>query len=335
MAEYRKEIVTTVSVAIILAALLGATAIYLFPSFGKGNTTVSNRTSVTVITQQTSTIPPARTYTNQTVSLDPRLSVTPMQGLLESSSNATEIANALASGLQEAPIQLLSHRPATCVASSTSCIESNYPYSTAVDLYVFRTAKGSNITVNLIQGKFFELQYVVQDFDALYNGYLNNHTGAIYPPPSASAASAKVADLMLESFGIDLSKVSLVNNVTGPIWVQWSQQFQGLNIANSGVVYFEFYPLTSQVIRMVIDENGGWHLVPSNFPLDIPPSNALSSAKAYAITTLEMGSINYAKTSLQVIQSHLYYALTVANQTMTYVLYVNPITGVVGYPSSS
>jgi hypothetical protein len=263
------------------------------------------------------------------MTLDPRLAVSPIQGLLETSGNATTIAYALASSLNELPVQLILHNPATCSFNSTSCTEENFPYSTAVDLYIFETAKGSNITVELIQGRFIELQYDDANYSSLYNDYWNSHP---YGSPPSAAEDVAVGDLLLKSFGLDLSGVSLADNVTGPGWASWTEEYNGLGIANSGEIYFEVYPPTSQIIRLVIDESGGWHLIPSDFPLNISASAALDYAKAYATNTLHMGFLGYASVSLEIVQNCMYYAATVSNQSQTYVLFVNPITGEVGFP---
>jgi len=183
--------------------------------------------------------------------------------------------------------------------------------------------------VDFISGSFYEFDYIVQDYNTLFNGYWNSHP--IGNPPT-TAEDLAVSNLMLNSFGLDLSKVTLNDNITGPGWAQWSQEFNGLQIANSGEVYFEVYPPTSAIIRLIVIEGAGWHLVPANFPLDIQASAALDSAKGYATTTLHIGFIGYASISLQIVQDHLYYAATLSNQSKTYILFVNPITGEVGFP---
>jgi hypothetical protein len=283
-----------------------------------------------------------------------------MRGLLETSTNATTIAEALASSFNQLPIQLTLHSPPTCTGTSTSCGEADFPYSTAVDLYIFKSSTGSNITVEFILGRFLELQYVVQDYNSLYNDYFNNYTAGM-SNPSPSIASVTVGNLMLSAYGIDLSKVSLANIYAGEQWlrVDWTEQYRGMGIANSAEVYFEYYPPTSQVIRLIIVENsieeqdlccgypltlgmigtfnaeqGGWYLIPQNFPLNISASAALNSAKEYGTNTLHMNNIVYASIDLQVIQDHLYYAATISDQSKTYYLFVNPITGEVGFPLS-
>lgn len=325
MAEYKKEIGTAVTAAIVIAVILGAVAIYSFPPPSIGNSTSGSTSRGTTgfgtTTMRSTTIPMASTYTNETVSLDSRLAVEPL-GNLRTSTNATTVAEALASNLGELPIQPVSQRLPSCSDNSVFCTQSTY---------VFRTSTGSNISVDFISGSFYELDYIVQDYNTLYNGYWNSHS--IGNPPT-TAEDLAVGNLMLNSFGLDLSKVTLNDNVTGPGWAQWSQEYNGLQIANSGVVYFEVYPPTSEIIRLIIIEGAGWHLVPANFPLNVQASAALDSAKAYATNTLHVGYIGYASISLQIVQDHLYYAATLSNQSKTYILFVNPITGEVGFPDS-
>ena len=369
--EYKKEVATAVTIAIMLAALVGAAALYSFPpsagSSTRVNTSQGTTASVTTTMHATTTIPSVQTYTNETVPFDPRLAVTPMRGLLETSDNATVIAEALASDLNELPVRLILHSPATCSVNSTAsisgipagenCRELNYPYSTAIDFYLFKSAKGSNITVDLIQGRFLELQYIVQDYNTLYNDYFGNYTAGV-SNPSPAVASVTVGNLMQSAFGIDLSKVSLANPYASEHWIRvdLTQQYNGMMIANSGEVYFEYYPPTSQVIRLIVEESnnwalqspwspeaigpfvaqlGGWHLIPPNFPLNISAPVALDDAKTYATNALHMGSIGYASISLQMVQDHLYYAATVSNQTKTLLFFVNPITGQIGFPQTA
>src|SRR5215471_17648912 len=169
MAEYKKEIGTAVAFAILVAAFMGAIAIYSFPS-SAGNLSNGSSTTTQSTSSTTSTIPFPKTYTNETILMDPRLAVTRMNGLLGTSNNATRIAETLALYLNESPVQMVEYRPATCSSSETNCRLIDYPYSTAFDYYVFKTAKGSNITVDFVQGTFLELQYVVQNYRNICNG---------------------------------------------------------------------------------------------------------------------------------------------------------------------
>ncbi len=334
MAEYKKQIGVAAVVAILMAASIGALAIYSFPSH-PGNPSQSTVTKTLTTTQQvftsgsttttstaisfSSTIPLPQTYTSTTVSLDPRLAVTPL-GSLATSTNATMVANELASSLGELPIQLISSKVPTCSDSSILCTQSTY---------LFQTSKYSNITVDMVSGKFYELDYFAQNYSALYNGYWSTHQ---YGTPPSISADLAVGNLMLQAFNLDLSNVQLNTSISGPGWQQWMQDFNGIQIANGGQVYFEVYPPTSQIIRLIIVEGTGWNLIPSSFPLQVSASSALNSTKTYATNTLHMGYITYASLSLQVVQDHLYYAATLSNQSKTYILFVSPITGQIGFP---
>lgn len=351
MSEYKKEVTLAVAVVVIGVLALATLANLILPmtSNTTGNRTSSlSQTSTFTSFVFTSTIPKVSTYTSGTLQLDPRLVVNPMGDVFQTSSNATQIAQKLASFLGELPLQLTRHIPASC--NDAGCSEVNFPYSTAVDLYAFQTARGSNITVEMIQERFFELQYFVKNYSSLHNDYWNNHPAG-NPPNSTEDAS--VRNLLLQSFNLDLSKTQVDMNVTGPGWAQWSQEYNGLNIANSGQVYFEVYPPTSKMIELIIVEDGGnyppttingvglflsqygdWHIIPSNFTLSISSSIALNDAKAFATNVLHMGFIGYASVSLQIVSDHLYYAATVSDSGRSVLLFVNPISGEVGSPTS-
>jgi hypothetical protein len=369
VAEYKKEAGLFVTIAVVGVLVLAGVSAYLFPSFsgsfggvntGSTSQSTSGVSTTTAYTAST-TIPSPQTYTNETVSPDPRLAVTPMDGLLGTSNNATLIAGDVASYFNELPITLVKHQPATCSASSTvsipgipagqNCRETDYPYSTAIDFYKFNGSKGSVIYVDLFQGKFLELQYIVKNYTALHDSSVN------YTNPSSAVASAKVANLIANAYGIDLSKFTLGNIFAGDgsNRVSWYQTYQGMQISDGGGIYFEYYPPTSQIIWLVVNMDfgwgiqppwsfndlgryavgiGGWNQIPSSITLNLSSSVALAGAKTYAENTLHMGFIGYSSIELALVSGHLYYAATVANQSNTYVLFVNPITGEVGYPIS-
>lgn len=372
MAEYRKETGLLVTAAIVGVLALAGVSAFLFPplsgSSGGGNTESNSSlnttgTSTGTTYTATSTISPPQTYTNETVVPDARLSVTPMDGLLGTSNNATAIAEDVASFFNELPITLVGHQPATCSATTSesipgipagkNCREVDYPYSTAIDFYRFNSSKGSTIYVNFFQGRFLEVQYTVENYTALHDHVVSNYS----KPFSPDVASAKVVDLMANEFGIDLSKLALDNAYAGDgsDRVSWYQTYGGLQIANAGGIYFEFYPPTSQIIWLVVNMNsgwegqppwsfqafdmfsaeiGGWNMIPSSVTLNVSSLVALAHAKTYAATTLHMGYVSYSNIELALVSGHLYYAATVANQSTAYVLLVNPITGQVGYPTA-
>jgi len=326
-------------------------------SSGSANTATVTATPTLVESMITTTIPYAQTYTNETVPLDPCLTVAQQSGPLETSSNATAIAASLAYYFGETPIRLTLHRPATCTSNTTSCREEYFPYSTAVDLYVFRSSTGSNITAESIQGRFLELTYTVQNYSTLYDDYFNDTTGV--SNSSLTTAISAVSNLMLRAYGVNLTEVTLGNTYESEHWIRvdWTQRFAGMEIANGGEIYFEFYPPTSQVIRLIIIENsieafdlccgqpltlpmmdvfntqqGGWYLIPPNFPVVMNASAALTLAKKYGTTILHMNYITYSSIELYAVQDHLYYAATISDQSRTYYLFVNPITGQVAFP---
>lgn len=367
MAEYKKEVGLLVTVAVVGVLVLAGVSVYLFPSlsgsFGGSNTGSTSQSVSGVSTRTThtatSTIPSPQTYTNETVAPDPRLAVAPYDGLFGTSSNATSIAENVASYFNELPITLVEHQPATCSANSTvsipgipageNCREIDYPYTTAIDFYKFNSSRGSTIYVDFFQGKFLELQYAVKNYTALHDSSVN------YTNPSSAVASAKVTSLMANAYGIDLGKFALGNVFAGDgsDMVSWDQTFNGIQIADAGGILFEYYPPTSQIICLIVNMNfgwevqppqsfkdlsafaagiGGWNQIPSSITLNLSSSVALADAKSYATDTLYMGYIGYSSIELAMISGHLYYAATVANQSNTYVLFVNPITGEVGYP---
>lgn len=339
MSEYRRQIATGALVAVLLAGTLGFVTIFYLPTQPSYATTTQTTSfssyttatvtagstattqSMTTITQASSTIPSATTYTNQTVTLDPRLAVSPL-GNLSSNTNATSIAAALALNLGELPIRLISRQLPTCTGSSVACTQSTY---------LFGTAKGSNITMDFIGRSFYQLQYEVKNYSELYNDYWNTHP---YGNPPTAAEDVAVGNLLLKTYDLDLSRVALNDNITGPGWASWSQEYNGLQIANSGQIYFEVYPPTSSIIRLLIVEGAGWSLIPHDFPLNISATAALGLARAYATNTIHMGFIGYASISFQIVQDHMYYAATVSDQYSTYILFVNPVTGEVGFPTA-
>jgi hypothetical protein len=368
LAEYRKEIGLLVTVAVVGVLVLAGVSVYLFPSLsgtlGGNNTesTAQDTSGISTATTYTatSTIPSPQTYTNTTVAPDPRLAVTPMDGLLGATSNASLIAEKVASFFNELPVTLVEHQSPVCSASSTvsipgiptgeNCRTIDYPYSTAIDFYKFNTSKGSTIYVDLFQGRFLEFQYTVRNYTGLHDSSVN------YTNPSPDVASAGVADLMSNAYGIDLGKFSLGDIFAGDgsNRVAWYQTYQGMQIGSGGGIYFEYYPPTSQVIWLIVNMNsgweaqppwsfnslstfaagiGGWDEIPSSITLNLSSSVALADAKTYATNTLHMGYIGYSSIELALISGHLYYSATVANQSNTYVLFVDPISGEIGYPS--
>jgi len=339
MSEYKRQIATGAVVAVLCAAILAFGALSYLPAQQSSTTIVSTVTntmttatsvvtstqtvssSTSVTTTLTTTIPAATTYTNQTVPLDNRLEVSPI-GSLGSSNNATTYAEALASNLGEIPVRLVSQQQPTCSGGPAPCGQS---------AYVFKTARDSNITVDFVNGSFYQLQYEVENYSALYNGYWNAHS---YGNPPTTAEDVAVGNLMLKAFNLDLSRVTLDDNTTGPGWALWTQEYNGLQIANGGQIYFEVYPPTSAIIRLLIVEGAGWYQIPSGFPLDTTSSAALGAARAYATSAIHMGFIVYAGVSWQIVRDHLYYAATISDQMKTYVLFVNPATGEVGLPAA-
>jgi len=334
LSEYKKQIATGAVIAILMAGILGFGVLY-FPtqpapvtltatettsttstSFATSTTTEATTTSsVSSITSSSTSTIQTVTYTNHTVLPDSRLAVAPL-GNFSSNANATSIAADLASGLGELPIQLVSKQLNTCFFT---CDQS---------IYAFRTALGSNITVYFTGTSFYLLLYEVQNYTA-YNQYWTNHTTG--SPPTAEEDVA-VGNLMLKAYGLDLSRVSFAS-FTQPGWATWSQEYKGLPIANSSQITFNVYPPKSLIIRLETIAYAGWSLIPSNFPLDVSPSTALASAEAYAADTLHIGNITSASIAFQVIHGDMYYCATVGNQSEAYILYVNPVTGEVGFPT--
>ena len=353
MSGYKRQIASGAILALVLAGVLGFGVLTYLPAQPPASSTAitTSESSVTTVTS-TSTVPVTSTtstattytsttvttsvtsatatstvtststvatvtYTNQTVPLDSRLAVTPL-GNLSSSINATAISRELASGLGELPIQLVSKHLDTCFFT---CDQS---------IYSFSTAKDSNITVFFVGSSFYLLLYEVQN----YSGYLdawNNQT--TWGPPTVGEDLA-VSNLMLRAYGLDLSRVGLDASSTGPGWATWSQEYQGLPIANSSQITFNVYQPTSMIFRLEIIAYAGWNVIPPNFPLNVAATEALASAQAYATDTVHVGNITSATIAFQIIQGHMYYAATISSQSQAYILYVNPATGEVGFPTT-
>lgn len=327
--------------AVLLAVALGALAIYSFsssPHTGTSTsvvTTVTTSTSVVVATSTATvvsrTIPPIQTYTSGVaVPLDPSLVVNPVQGLLQTSANATQIAQAMASKVNELPIRLVSEQLPTCSGAPVPCSQATNPY------YLYETAANSNISITLVQGKFYEIDYITQNYYKLTGGSATSTTGSAF---NSTKADGQVRQIVNDAFGLPLQSLSLVDQLPPRVSstdyvIQWGQEYEGLPIANSGVVYFEFYPPTGQLIRMIIDEGSGWYSIPPNFPLTVQASEALNSVAEYATDTLHMNLVSYTDVSLQIVQNHMYYGVTVSNDTNSYLVFVNPRTGEIGFPRS-
>ena len=351
MSGYRRQMVSGAILALVLAGVLGFGVVTYLPAQPptSSTTTTTSVSSITTVTTSTSTVPitssttstvstysttsvtstiatstssiPSTvqtvTYTNQTVPLDPRLAVTPL-GNLSSSTNATTIASDLASGLGELPIQLVSKHLNTCFFT---CDQS---------IFSFMTAKDSNITVYFVGDSFYLLLYEVQNYSTYLNAWTNQTT---WSPPTVGEDLA-VSNLMLRAYGLDLSRVSLNANSTGPGWATWSQEYQGLPIVNSSQITFNVYQPTSLIFRLEIIAYDGWNVIPTSFPLNVTSPVALASAEAYATNTIHAENMSGATIKFQIIQGHLYYVAIIGNQSLAYILYVNPATGEVGFPTA-
>jgi hypothetical protein len=333
----KRQIIAAVGVSSVLAlALIVAAVAYLPNQQATGISTsiltsVTTSTSVVTATSTTTvasaTTPPVQNYTSATVPPDPSLAVNPIQGLLQTSTNASVIAQSLASQLNELPITLVSQQLPTCTGNSILCTQSTY---------IYKTPTGSNITVDMIQGKFYELDYITQDYYTLTGGSTASVTASAF---NVTKADGEVQQIVNKAFGVPLANLTEVDQLSPYLSatdyvVQWGEGFQGMPIANSGVVYFEFYPPASQLVRMIITEGSGWYSIPSNFPLDVQPTVALDSVVGYATYTLHMNSISYSDISLQIIQERMYYTVTLSNYAHTYLFVVNPRTGEIGFPQS-
>jgi hypothetical protein len=346
MSGYKRQIASGAILALVLAAVLGFGVLTYLPAQPPTSSTTitTSESSVTTVTS-TSTVPVTSTtstttmytsasttatitssststvqtvtYTNQTVPLDSRLAVTPL-GNLSSSTNATTIAIDLASGLGELPIQLVSEHLSTCFFT---CDQS---------IYSFSTAKDSNITVFLVGGSFYLLLYQVQNYSTYLDAWTNQTT---WSPPTVGEDIA-VSNLMLRAYGLDLSRVGLDANSTGPGWSTWNQEYQGLPIVNSSQITFNVYQPTSLIFRLEIIAYAGWNVIPSGFPLNVTATEALASAQGYATNTIHIGNVTSATIAFQIIQGHMYYAATISSQSRAYILYVNPDTSEVGFPTA-
>ena len=319
MAEYKREIGAAVTVAVVLAVVMGMFANYYFS--GPSLTGVT----ATVTATASRTLPPIQTYTSATAPPDSSLAVNPIQGLLQTSTNASAIAESLASQLNELPIYLVSQQLPTCSGNTILCTQATYLY---------RTAAGSNITITLMQGEFYELDYITQDYWELTYGNATSATGSAF---NTTQADGEVQQIMNDAFGVPLQNLTVIDQLPphlGPTdyVVQWGQGYGGTPIANSGVVYFEFYPPTSELVRLIITEGTGWYQIPSDFPLSIQASSALDAVEGYATYTVRWNSIAYTDVSLQVVDCQMYYAVTVSNYVYGYLFFVNPRTGEIGLP---
>src|SRR5487761_1429764 len=202
MTEYKREIGVAVAVAILLAIVVGVAAIFYFPgpAVPTGSSSTGSLVSTQTSTVESRTLPFAETYTNATMALDPSLSVNPIEGLLQTSSNATMIAQSLASQLNELPINLVSQQLPMCSGNSAVCSESTYFY---------KTAAGSNITVTLWQGKFYFLDYLTQDYWTLTYGNATTTNTSF----NVTRADLQVQQLMNNAFSLPLGNLSLTNQL--------------------------------------------------------------------------------------------------------------------------
>lgn len=308
---------TTPSITATTTASSAATTITVSSSSTISTLTTLTSTTTTVkTTASTTTTTGPVIYAGKTVAIDPALQVPLFQSVLLSN-NASQIANSVASSLNALPITL------TGVTSGES--------------FHFRTANGSSIIVTLVQGSFYRLDYSS-------NSTSTPGSSSRFGIENASESAAS----MMTNLGVPASSVNWVDQEfylsPSTYELKSSQSLQGVPltgalVTNSSGNYvlsisaaFQFNPQSSLLTGMTI-LSADWYQIPSGFPLQNGPSQAITLAADYAVGSLGVTTIASAQVSFVGVQNHLYYAVTLATGSTSYILFVNPRTGEVGLPT--
>jgi hypothetical protein len=208
--------------AVALIAILVATAWGIFSLFRFTSTGVSTSPSATQISTSTWSHSPTidqRLFKDRTVALDPSLQVGTAQSTLVTD-NATEIAQNLASTLNELPVTLASEEPPRGPNDTINAFQATWHY---------RTAKDSTIQITFLfednRWGFYELDYRVKD-------YLNLTSGSSTSSFNTFRADQR-ARLIMSGLGISLTRVTLLDRVprylSSTLYeVGWVQDYQGI-----------------------------------------------------------------------------------------------------------
>ncbi len=296
------------------------------------STTVTTTTTSTGVstTTYTSTVSSATTPTpilgvNPRVQLDPSLGVSLAQSVLLSS-NATQIAEQLASVLGESPVTLTGVMPPHGPNDSILAYQTTYDYSTAA---------GSRIVVTFVQNVFYQVDYT---------SGASQLAQTRFTAINASASALKVMAGMGLPTRTDQLMVQIENFSPQNYTLQWGAAYSGVAIDGTltksfdgsyfiqgNSVYFEFNPQSGLQTRIILI-GPYWYTVGDGFPLIISPLQAAQIAASYA-QGLGMSTISEPVVSFVIIHNSLYYAVTVGNSAQQFELIINPRTGEVGLPS--
>jgi hypothetical protein len=257
------------------------------------------------------------------VPLDPALQVNYTNPLLLSN-NATNIAQWVASQLEDTHVALVSTIPPQGPNNAILAYQT---------VYDFRTATGSEIVVSYLYGQFYELDYRIP--------------GTSSNPPYVANAT-ELADRILSGPGSAVQNLTFQTQVSsaGPQFedVRLAQTFNGTAISGAlaenfdGSHYLEgstfellLGPSPNHLNRLFLI-SPDWFRVPTSFPVVFPPSEAAHSA-LFALNYLSSKSVWGTSVDFAAVSGHLYYLVTATNSTGSYYVFVNPRTGQAGFPT--
>lgn len=309
-------------------------------------------------------------YMEKVVELDPSLKIELCNTILLSD-NVTKIAETLAKALDEAPVKPFSPKPEninitvpTSIVTTTlivpqptvtQTLTATVPKTVTVTVvtsiaeetilqhiseYTFQTSKNSTIRITFIDNRFYQLTYASNERIDRKVETLNPNFNPIekieYAKKVASSLGIKF-DLLDENFPKTLNP-----NI---FYVSWTQKYKNVTVAtlskdwagNHVIEYstisFTFYPETGKLISLTI-LSPYWYTLPSNFTINISPKEATTVAKDYATKYMQINEITSTQTNFIIINSHLYYIITVYGKQGNYYIIVNPRTGEVGFPKN-
>ncbi|MBI2938412.1 MAG: PepSY domain-containing protein [Thaumarchaeota archaeon] len=305
---------------------------------GSNTTVITTTTSNITITPTSRRTTEYRTFTGKMVAIDSSLQVQTIQSILLTG-NATQIAQRLASALNELPITLVSEQMPHGSNNTINAFQATYNY---------RTSKDSHISITFLywnnQFQFYQLGYTVKNYTNLRSADITPNNSSMNVTKAESSA-----EQIMSGLGIPFAQVTLVNR--NPLYssatdymVEWVQGYKGIPMSGTIVTNWaggrstvpstlelEFYPPTGELIGISIF-GPYWYLIPASFPLDVQPSTAISTAVNTANSQLNMSQVTYTNAALVAMHGHLYYVISVGNGIIEYSIYINPRTGEVGFP---
>lgn len=266
MSEYKRQILSGCLIAVLLAISLGASIYYNFPLEKREVATSINTPAFTytypgtTTTRLTVTMAIPVFYMDKVVDFDPSLKIELCNTILFSN-NATEIAEALAKALGEAPIKPVSLAPensstyrmdsssiitttvtipqptitptfTTTISPTTQAVTVTLVTSTGGETilnhtkeYMFETAKNSTIAITFIDDRFYQLTYTVKERIDRKVEVLNPNFNPI--------EKIEYAKKVVSSLGIriDLLDESFPKTLYPSIFhVSWTQKYRNVTI---------------------------------------------------------------------------------------------------------